>query len=627
MKITLLFSLISFVSLSLHSQVVIDAPGNVMDYIDSPALSNSAMDIDSITFIGAEGVIGIFNNVDSSFPLDFGVVIGSGAVIGAISAFSTSSGSLDCEGNDELYDVAFDSFGITDCASMEIAFTAISNNLDISFVFASSEYAAFVCSNFSDPMGIFLRKNQEGESYENIAFVPGTEIPVSVNSLNGGFPIGAANTIFCDEANPDWEETAIYYLESENGEYGLQTSGLTLELIAEAELEIGEPYLLKLAIGDAVDVAFDSYLFVNFDGSPAFDCPSAENNIGDTCSVNNEFTYFVVEDCSCQPTYNGVDLSSSTTISNPYNPGDTIRLSTRIFNLGLAESNEFTLRYYYSEDTSFDLAEDLLFHSVQLPAIAYGDTSTYTYDYTDYPLPLNDATDRIYVRALSSQDVNTGNNLRWVNLIFEENLAPLVSPNNGYEVVDVTGTGLSFPFGFYIFNLGYETLPNSDVFFYWSEDEILDEDDLLVYEYLGDALAPGDTTEVEITIDVPQPVSLATYYLILSPQDVTRSISLLGDKVVPVNFLSLSADERSLLGWESWMGAEAGLNIKAGTGASGATGIRLFDALGKPIFEQSREIREGEIARFPLPNLPTGIYILQLENSGKHEALKIVLMR
>ena len=73
--------------------------------------------------------------------------------------------------------------GITNDASvLEFDFVSDGGDLYVSFVFASEEYNEYVYS-FNDVFAFFL----DGE---NIALVPNTNVPVSVDNINGGNPFG-----------------------------------------------------------------------------------------------------------------------------------------------------------------------------------------------------------------------------------------------------------------------------------------------------------------------------------------------------------------------------------------------------------------------------------------------------
>ncbi|MBK8144125.1 MAG: choice-of-anchor L domain-containing protein [Bacteroidetes bacterium] len=75
---------------------------------------------------------------------------------------------------------------------LEFDFTANGDSIFFQYVFGSEEYPQFNCSNYNDVFGFFI----SGPGYaipKNIALVPGTNIPVAINSVNSGviYPGGA----------------------------------------------------------------------------------------------------------------------------------------------------------------------------------------------------------------------------------------------------------------------------------------------------------------------------------------------------------------------------------------------------------------------------------------------------
>ena len=81
--------------------------------------------------------------------------------------------------------------GTKDAAVLE--FDIISTNaftLKFQYVFASEEYPEFI-NDFNDPMAIFVSTNRIGTNWiysitNDLALVPRTNLPVSVNNINGG---------------------------------------------------------------------------------------------------------------------------------------------------------------------------------------------------------------------------------------------------------------------------------------------------------------------------------------------------------------------------------------------------------------------------------------------------------
>ncbi|WP_345291112.1 choice-of-anchor L domain-containing protein, partial [Flavobacterium hankyongi] len=152
---------------------------------------------------------------------------------------------------------------IRNVAIIEFDFLATGPNLRFDFVFASEEYPEFVGS-INDSFGFFLSGPGisgpfSGGVAKNIAIVPSTTTPTTINTVNNG----NANNGPCNNC-------AYYYNNLTTGQnpttwnpaYSVQYDGFTKNLSAQAELICGQTYHIKLAIGNASDNLYDSAVFL-----------------------------------------------------------------------------------------------------------------------------------------------------------------------------------------------------------------------------------------------------------------------------------------------------------------------------------------------------------------------------
>jgi hypothetical protein len=104
----------------------------------------------------------------------------------------------------------------------------------VRYVFASEEYPEYVGSAFNDAMAIFVNG-------KNCARVPGTDDPVSINTINA-------------------ERNSTYFVDNTSGASGFGTSmdGLTVPLECTAPVQIGKPATVKITVADASDRIYDS---------------------------------------------------------------------------------------------------------------------------------------------------------------------------------------------------------------------------------------------------------------------------------------------------------------------------------------------------------------------------------
>jgi len=169
-----------------------------------------------------------------------------------------------------------------DLARYKITFRASNDSIRFRYVFASEEYPEYACSSFNDVFGFFL----EGPGYPvpvNIARIPGTNLPVTINNVH------PANGPGCPP---------------QNGQFYHNNTGTTLQpvydglldvFVAEAAVQACGIYTMTLAIADVSDGVYDSAVFLeakSFGSAEAitasFDTGNAilpENATADTVSL------------------------------------------------------------------------------------------------------------------------------------------------------------------------------------------------------------------------------------------------------------------------------------------------------------------------------------------------------
>lgn len=156
---------------------------------------------------------------------------------------------------------------INNAAILEFDFVPNGDSLVFRYVFASTEYPGYTCSNYNDVFGFFISGPGITGSFQNnavnLALIPGTNIPVAINTVNSGVPSYLPDSIVCDAANPNWVADSMYFVDNgDEPEGDIQFPGMTITLTAFANVQCGETYHIKLAIADAFDSAFDSGVFL-----------------------------------------------------------------------------------------------------------------------------------------------------------------------------------------------------------------------------------------------------------------------------------------------------------------------------------------------------------------------------
>jgi gliding motility-associated-like protein len=142
-----------------------------------------------------------------------------------------------------------------DAAVLEFDFIPQNDTIQFNYVFASEEYPEYVCSTYNDLFGFFI-SGPGIIGTQNLATIPGTNIPVAINTVNIGSPGANANANTpCNLSYP------IYYSDNFNSST-IQFDGFTTNLTALAVVTPCQTYHLKIVIADAGDADYDSGVFL-----------------------------------------------------------------------------------------------------------------------------------------------------------------------------------------------------------------------------------------------------------------------------------------------------------------------------------------------------------------------------
>lgn len=209
----------------------------------------------------------------ANLGLDAGLILSTGRVATDLANFETgangdvtefASNTMSGPTDADLAELSGQDIG--DAAILEFDFIPTGDSLQFRYVFGSEEYPSFTCSNYNDAFGFFLSGPGIAGPFSNgainIALVPGTTVPVSINTLNSGVASGGDPTD-CAAADPNWEANSVYFVDNAAQTNTIVTyDGFTTVLTAFALVQCGQQYHIKLAIGDGFDESYDSGVFL-----------------------------------------------------------------------------------------------------------------------------------------------------------------------------------------------------------------------------------------------------------------------------------------------------------------------------------------------------------------------------
>ena len=153
---------------------------------------------------------------------------------------------------------------IHDVTRFTITFIPKGDKVKFRYVFASEEYPEFVCSNYNDIFGFFI----DGPGFsgpferggENLAVVPGTNLPVTINSINPGSHGTSGLPNGCDPPDGSLAHSA-FYVDNSGASHPVY-DGMTTVLVAEANVVPCQTYTIQITLGDVGDGVFDSGVFL-----------------------------------------------------------------------------------------------------------------------------------------------------------------------------------------------------------------------------------------------------------------------------------------------------------------------------------------------------------------------------
>tara|TARA_B100000809_G_scaffold133200_1_gene130924 strand:+ start:100 stop:8400 length:8301 start_codon:yes stop_codon:yes gene_type:complete len=209
-------------------------------------LAGPNITVTNASLTGSSVASGSFNGVNSNLGMSSGVILSTGDIANAPGPNNDNSSSNDLStGGTSQMDNLAGGIATFDAITLQFDFSIQSDFVQFEYIFASEEYPEFAppsSSSFNDVFAFFISgPGIIGE--ENIALIPGTTDPVTINNIN---PV-TNNNLYIDNT----------------GGTTVQYDAWTTPLIARREnLTPCQTYTMKLVIADAGDSDYNSSVFL-----------------------------------------------------------------------------------------------------------------------------------------------------------------------------------------------------------------------------------------------------------------------------------------------------------------------------------------------------------------------------
>ncbi|MBP7497600.1 MAG: carboxypeptidase regulatory-like domain-containing protein [Bacteroidales bacterium] len=393
-KLIFVLFLTCLVSFFVRGQLVVYPNQNPKDLIKT--LLGDGVKVDNIKYTGSDTSNGVFYGTNSNIGFNKGIILSTGRAIYAVgpnddkgqncSKFTwdsinkknickTSYSTMKMEGDSDLEAILGCIKCTKDASVLEFDFVPMTSPIEFKYVFASEEYPEYVCSQFNDIFAFLLSGPKPlGGQYinHNLAIIPDTTLPVTINSINIGEPgkytdtqiqYPAENCMSLDYSN--------FYIDNGNGSTPdinstVQYDGIIKVLKATAEVIPYETYHIKLALTDVADNLYDSGVFLEANKFKCLDVnifSDSGNPLIDSVAYEgfNTFKYIIsiskplIKEFNIKLSYSGSGIQRPEFANLPTNiiipPGDTLvelRISPVIDNI-INKTDTLIINFHTSE--------------------------------------------------------------------------------------------------------------------------------------------------------------------------------------------------------------------------------------------------------------------------------------
>lgn len=260
LKLTVLLLLIlGFQTISTAQNITVDESLTATQLVEDILINNPCANISNVSVSGWDfssgNSFGKFTSGGGPFPFADGVLLTTGRAQAAIGPNTSilSDGPDNWLGDSELEQA----LGISQNSSinatiLEFDFLPLAGKISFDYIFSSEQYLSNPSSNqcgFTDGFVFLLKKAGTTDSYTNLAVVPGTDLPVRVNTVRGPGTI-------CPPMNEQ------YFDAFNTSDHPTNYNGQTKVLTAKSVVEPGVLYHIKLVVADQGNRQYDSAIFL-----------------------------------------------------------------------------------------------------------------------------------------------------------------------------------------------------------------------------------------------------------------------------------------------------------------------------------------------------------------------------
>jgi hypothetical protein len=256
LTLTCLFLLVALLPCS--AQLFVDSQTYTAEELAMYFFNGNCVQVLAADFQGQPAQITFFDGAQSGLNVNAGLMLTTGNAYVAASPNNSSfaSAGYGIETPDTLI-AQLTSWASYDRAMFHMTIVPQEDSIGFKYVFGSEEYCEYVGSQFNDAFGFWI----QGPGFPiptNIALIPGTTTPVTINNVN-------------EQLNSSFYINNIPYDSLTCGQTGstalttnfIQYDGLTTVLTASASVTPNAIYNVWIGVSDIGDGIFDSGVFLS----------------------------------------------------------------------------------------------------------------------------------------------------------------------------------------------------------------------------------------------------------------------------------------------------------------------------------------------------------------------------
>lgn len=218
------------------------------------SLAGPGVTVSNVTVTGANRALGEFTGGAGIIGFSHGVVLSSGDIVNIVGPNNSSSQGYANDTSGDALLSALAGYPTYDAAILEFDVTPTASQVYFQYVFASDEYNEFVNTDFNDVFAFWVN----GTNYATVGDPP---VPVSINTINDGNPLGSGLI-----SHPELYVNNDFHWDTPDpmpaGAVNTQMDGLTTTLSFSAPVNVGVANHFKLAIADSSDYVYDSVVLI-----------------------------------------------------------------------------------------------------------------------------------------------------------------------------------------------------------------------------------------------------------------------------------------------------------------------------------------------------------------------------